>query len=117
MIILLSILLVVSIVLNVVTTWYCYKLVKRFAEVEDTFEIFDSQMEEFKDHLKQIYELEMYYGDTTLEALIKHTKFITEAYGDLKQDYMLLSGEETDATSEEEQREPKRFEFTQTARN
>ena len=117
MIILLSILLVVSIALNVITTWYCYKLVKRFAEVEDTFEIYDMQMEEFTEHLKQVYELEMFYGDTTLEALIKHTKFITEAYSDLKQDYMLLSGEETDATSEEEQREPKRFQFVPTPRN
>jgi len=117
MIILLSILLVVSIALNAITTWYCYKLVKRFAEVEDTFEIYDMQMEEFTEHLKQVYELEMFYGDTTLEALIKHTKFITEAYSDLKQDYMLLSGEETDATSEEEQREPKRFKFVPTPRN
>jgi hypothetical protein len=117
MIILLSILLVVSVALTVITTWYCYKLVKRFAEVEDTFEIYDMQMEEFTEHLKQVYELEMFYGDTTLEALIKHTKFITEAYSDLKQDYMLLSGEETDATSEEEQREPKRFQFVPTPRN
>ncbi len=117
MIILLSVLLTGSLVLTGITSWYCYKLVKRFAEVEDTFEIFDMQMEEFKEHLKQIYELEMYYGDTTLEALIKHTKFITEAYGDLKQDYMLLSGEQVDATSQEDTVEPKRFQFVPTPRN
>lgn len=116
MIVLLSVLLVGSLVLTGVTTWYCYKLVQRFAEVEDTFQIFDMQMDEFKEHLKQIYELEMYYGDTTLEALIQHTKFITEAYGDLKQDYMLLSGEEVDATSQEESSEPKRFQFVPTPR-
>jgi hypothetical protein len=117
MIILLSVLLTGSLVLTGITSWYCYKLVKRFAEVEDTFEIFDMQMEEFKEHLKQIYELEMYYGDTTLEALIKHTKFITDAYSDLKQDYMLLSGEQVDATSQEDTVEPKRFQFVPTPRN
>lgn len=112
MIIVVLILLLISICINVLFGWYAFKMVKRFLAVEETFQIFDSQMGEFSEHLKSVYELEMFYGDTNLEALIQHTKFITEAYDDLKSEYSLLNGE-TDATSEDKegQLEPKRFEF------
>jgi len=110
MTIILTLLLLLSIVCNCIFGWYAVKMVKRFVTVEETFEIFDMQMDEFGQHLKQIYELDLFYGDTTLEALIQHTKFITQAYSDLKQDYMVVSGE-IDAPTEEEPLEPKRFEF------
>lgn len=111
MTIVLSILLALSIGLNVLFGWYAFRLVKRFVFVQETFQIFDSQMSEFSEHLKKIYELEMFYGDQTLEALIQHTKFITEAYTDLRQDYMLVSGEMDAKTEEESESEPKQFEF------
>ena len=111
MTIVLSILLVISIALNIMFGWYAYKLVKRFVLVQETFQIFDDQMSEFSDHLKKIYELEVFYGEPTLEALIQHTKFITEAYTDLRQDYMLVSGEVDAKTEEDSEPEPKQFEF------
>jgi hypothetical protein len=111
MTIVLSILLVLSIAINFLFGWYAFKLVKRFVLVQETFQIFDSQMSEFSEHLSKIYELEMFYGEPTLEALIQHTKFITEAYSDLRQDYMLVSGELDAKTEEESGPEPKQFEF------
>lgn len=113
MTIVLLILLGLSIGVNIVFGWYATKLVKRFFLVQETFEIFDSQMGEFAEHLKTVNELEMFYGDPTLEALIQHTKFITEAYSDLKQDYMVVTGEMDAKTKEEPESEPepKQFEF------
>ena len=108
--IILTALLFFSITLISLMGWYIFKLVKRLVLIQESFQIFDNQMSDFEQHLKEVYELEMFYGDTTLESLIKHTKFITEAYEDLKQDYMLLNGETVDGTSEEEPPEPKRFE-------
>lgn len=106
----LTIILVLSLLLNCVMGWFIFKLLKRLVIIQESFQIFDNQMAEFEQHLKEVYELEMFYGDQTLEALIKHTKFITEAYSDLKQEYAVVSGE-TDATPEEEL-EPKQFQFT-----
>lgn len=108
--IILAILLTLSVFLNCLAGWYVYKLIKRLVLIEESFQIFDNQMSEFEQHLKQVYELEVFYGDQTLEALIKHTKFITEAYSDLKQEYAVVSGE-INATTEEEQLEPKQFQF------
>jgi len=109
MIIVSLVLLAISIATNILFGWYAFRLVKRIILIQETFEIFDSQMSDFTEHLTKINELEMFYGDPTLESLIQHTKFITQAYSDLKQDYMVVAGE-IDATSEEEP-EPKQFEF------
>lgn len=112
MIVILIVMLFLSIAINILFAWYAFKLIKRFFLVQETFQIFDSQMEEFSEHLKKIYELEMFYGDSTLESLIQHTKFITQAYSDLKTEYSLVTGE-VDATSENEEEElqPKEFQF------
>ena len=32
----------------------------------------------FGDHLKELNELEMYYGDETLNGLLKHSKYVAE---------------------------------------
>ena len=41
----------------------------------------------YKDHLKKIYEMEMFYGDETLEYLMDHTRslvnILEEEYGDI----------------------------------
>lgn len=108
--IILATLLFFSVALISLMGWYIFKLVKRLVLIQESFQIFDNQMSDFEQHLKEVYELEMFYGDTTLESLIKHTKFITEAYSDLKEEYLVVSGE-IDGTSEEEPLEPKQFQF------
>ena len=35
---------------------------------------FLSQLEAYSEQLKSVYELELFYGDSTIKTLIKHTK-------------------------------------------
>ena len=53
--------------------------------------------ENFIDHLESIYELEMFYGDETLESLIRHSKELINdfyVYGD--KHYMVAEEENTE---------------------
>jgi hypothetical protein len=40
--------------------------------------VVSTEIEHFADHLKSIYEMEMFYGDETLQGLLDHTKHLRE---------------------------------------
>ena len=58
----------------------------------------------FSNHLNTIYELETFYGDETLGALIEHMKAVIEAIEEYESIYTLTNEEEEEdyATEEEE---------------
>ena len=35
-------------------------------------------MKEYEEHLDKVYNMDIYYGDVTLESLLKHTRKVTE---------------------------------------
>jgi len=51
--------------------------------------------------LQSLYELEMFYGDTTLGHLIEHSKQLVEDMKNFEEIYTLLE-DEPDDTKEEE---------------
>jgi hypothetical protein len=67
----LLILLIVSIAL---LGWFCFKLVFRLNFVSNNLIELYGRLNEFDQHIKFIYELEMYYGDETLKNLIRHSR-------------------------------------------
>ncbi|HAI40325.1 MAG TPA: hypothetical protein DCM40_20615 [Maribacter sp.] len=58
----------------------------------------------FSEHLQSLYELEMFYGDTTLGHLIEHSKQLVEDMKNFEEIYTLLE-DETDDRKEEEKEE------------
>lgn len=44
-------------------------------------------VEKFSDHMSQIYELEMFYGDETLESLINHSKDLINNFYEYQNEY------------------------------
>ncbi len=68
------ILFLISLVLNGMLAWYIRKLINQFKDAIGSVSELQSLMEEYLGHIKMISEMETYYGDVTIENLLKHTK-------------------------------------------
>ena len=68
------ILFLISLVLNGILAWYIRKLINQFKDAIGSVSDLQSLMEEYLGHIKMISEMETYYGDVTIENLLKHTK-------------------------------------------
>ena len=78
-----DILLVVSFSLNVLFLFYIRWILKMYTSlVEDIYAI-NEVILKFSEHLKSVYELEMFYGDDTLNSLMKHAREIVEKVEEL----------------------------------
>ena len=70
-----------SVVLNVILLgvialliWYCFKLLKKIYFISDTIGTTNQRITGFLNHLEQVYSLDTFYGDQTLQELIEHGK-------------------------------------------
>lgn len=59
--IILSILLFLSVILNGLLVWYAIKAIQKIRFVTESMEIINLDLEIFSKHLKGIYELEIFY--------------------------------------------------------
>jgi len=66
----------VSLVLNVALGFYAVWLIKNLTFVSENLNDLDLVIDGFQEHLITIHEMEMFYGDETLGALIDHSKFV-----------------------------------------
>ena len=87
MIILLSILLLLSLSLNILFLWYVKKMLKELLFTSDNIVQLEVSMGGFVSHVKGIYGQETYYGDPTIEGLIKHSKELVEEIKDFQDIY------------------------------
>ena len=99
MIITLTILLFLSVLLNIALSWYIYKLLRNMIEITDSFEDMRVKFIEFATHLKAINKVESFYGYPTITALIEHMKRLS---GDIEDYTKLLVIYEDDIEQEEE---------------
>lgn len=77
----LSALLLLSIVLNIVAYRYAKHLISKFEQFTDNVSELKNLLNLYSQHLQITYEAPTFYGDSTLENLLKHTK---EIIGDIK---------------------------------
>ena len=79
--------LILSFFVNVVLVWFSREQSRKISytsqNLADLVEIISS----YREHLKSVYEMEAFYGDTTLEFLLQHTRDIVtileDEYGDI----------------------------------
>ena len=57
---------------------------------------------DFSTHVKQVYELEMFYGDETLKSLMDHARVLSEKIADID---LILNEESEDLIAEQENEE------------
>ena len=82
-----EIFLVLFILSSVFLTWYIFQLVKKFLQISDELENLFLLLEEYAEHVDIVYNLERFYGDTTLENLMRHSKTITGAANNFRAIY------------------------------
>ena len=74
------IILSISVALNIFGIWYCVRLLRELLEVSATLEDLFVDVAAFSQHLEKVYELEMFYGDQTLENLLSHARTLTKEF-------------------------------------
>lgn len=72
--VLITFLLVLSLCFNILLVWYARRLTGQFVFFTENIDEIKEYLKIFESHIKSIYELEVFYGDSTLEGLIQHSK-------------------------------------------
>jgi hypothetical protein len=90
---------ILSCCINLVALFYVRWLIKTIAVINQDVESLTEIVSDFAAHTKSVYELEMFYGDETLEALMKHATELSEKLTDLD---LVLNGEEELGRAEED---------------
>jgi hypothetical protein len=95
--------LILSGCINVYLLLYVKWLLSSLTLLSDNADSMKGLFTEFKEHVEQIHESEMFYGDTTLQNLIKHSKLVLEELE--KYEDFINYVEETTTEAEAEDRE------------
>ena len=70
---------ILSLALNVLLIWYIRKVqVDYILYLIDNLEEFAYMHAQFNEHIEEVYNMEMYYGDQSLSKLLEHSKFVSE---------------------------------------
>ena len=76
---LIYIILLLSIALNVLLVWYVRKVQTEYILfVRDSLEALTDMHSNFSEHLEQVNNMDMFFGDETLVSLLEHSKFVKE---------------------------------------
>ena len=103
----LSVALFISSIVVLVMFWYLRRLLRRFYFISQNINDLEVMVKNYQEHLKQVYGMEAFYGDETLEYLMKHTNSLLEMLDDYQDVYDII--EPTDLLQEindEETRNP-----------
>jgi len=90
--------LAISVVLNIVFIWYIIQLLKRFLTFQEELDVFSETLEEYKNHIDIVNNLERFYGDETLANLLRHSKALV---GECQNFQRVLRQEEEEYAEEE----------------
>ena len=91
-------LLFASVVLNIGCVWYILSSISaRKKMVEDVDTLLETVFE-LENHIKSIYEMEMFYGDQTLESLMNHARSFSDQLETFEYIYSLTEEEIDDET-------------------
>jgi len=94
-----------SVIFNIGIFMYARYTIRYVLRVSEELGDLQSMVDAFAKHVKSVYELEMFYGDTTLEHLLNHAVSFNEQLETFEYVYSLTEEEQTTEMSEEEQKE------------
>ena len=91
----------ISMAINLLLAFYVRWLLKTVSVINQDIESVTILLNNFSEHLAAVHELEMFYGDETLNSLMLHAKELTERL----QEIDLILNEEKEFAEEEETKE------------
>lgn len=83
----------VSVAINILLYWYNREAVKKIVFVSENISDMTDYLTEFKEHLNNINDMEVFYGDETIGGLLKHSGFLIDKIDDFEEFYSLVRGE------------------------
>jgi|TARA_R110000796_G_scaffold71615_2_gene162529 hypothetical protein len=98
----LSMVILISIILNIGFVWYTRQALQRLMFVSGNMSDLRAMIEGFKNHLERVYNLENYYGDETLSHLLEHAKDLSTQLEDYRDIYTLVELDEQIVEEEED---------------
>ena len=96
---------IVSVVTNLFMLLYVRWLLSSLAIINTDVANVSEIIRDFSSHLNQIHEMEMFYGDETLQGLLSHAADLSNDLSDLD---LLLNDQEEDVKEEEDVEEEKK---------
>ena len=76
-----------SVGINIFFIWFSREQSRRLSYVSQNLGDLIEMVANYKEHLRKVYSLEMFYGDETLKMLMEHTNalvtILQEEYGDI----------------------------------
>ena len=94
--------LIISLILNAIFYWYSRQVVNKLTFIYDNIGDMSELVSNYQVHLKSVYQMEMFYGDETLQHLMNHTKSLSlllEEYED--PEFFVERFEDAPSTQEE----------------
>jgi len=83
--------LLVSIIANYLAFWYMRRVLPGFIYTSRNLEDLTTLVANYREHLKNIYEMEMYYGDDTIKHLLSHTTSLSQILEDYESVYSITT--------------------------
>jgi predicted PurR-regulated permease PerM len=78
-----------------VCIWYVRGILRLMFEVTTDIQRMQDDLNDFAKHLDNVHEMEMYYGDETLQALIRHSKKTIDNINNFKNLFEVENEKET----------------------
>ena len=100
-----EIILLLSILLNIFLVWYARNTLSNLLYLSDNLGLLYEIISAYNLHLKEVYELERFYGDPTLSYLLEHTNAVREELEGYEEIFLLSEPEGTDQEVEFDDKE------------
>ena len=97
--VILSLILLVSVGINLFLFVYSRNIVRKLVMIADEIADLRDAVGNFANHIKVVYEMEMFYGDQTLQSLMDHARSFREYMDEFNYVYILDEQEEQNAES------------------
>ena len=99
----LGMILTLSLVINVVLFMYSRNVTRKLGMIANEMADLRDATTSFANHVRSVYELEMFYGDQTLQALMDHARSFRDYLSGFDYIYIIEEQEENDQENEEEE--------------
>jgi len=96
----------ISILINIGLVVYTRIAISKLLLVSEELGDLQDMIDSFLNHIGVIYEMEMFYGDQTLESLLEHARDFSEQMSSFEYIYSLTDEEEVDQVEEQTEEEP-----------